>query len=100
MEGVDEVTLVSGNGEEFKIPEQVALQSPTLSKMLSSSFLEQKERRIVLSETDGKILSKVIEYLNYVYDNKDKDADEDIPEFNVPPEISLELLLVADYLQI
>ncbi|BAO41689.1 Elongin-C [Kluyveromyces marxianus] len=96
---MDEVSLVSGTGDVRVVKREIAMQSETLKRMLESSFLES-QGTIKLAEFDTKILDKVIEYMEYAYKYKDADEDIEVPEFEVSPEISLDLLLAADYLGI
>lgn len=51
--------------------------------------------RGVLTICSGVVLEKVCEYLYYSY--KYKDA-ADVPDMEIPPELCLELLMAADYL--
>ncbi|AET38264.1 elongin C Ecym_2544 [Eremothecium cymbalariae DBVPG len=95
----DSVILISSDNIKFEVARDVIILSPTLERMLNSTFLE-KEGQINLSNIEAEILSKAIEYLNYLFKYKDSEPDAEIPQFEVPPEISLELLLAADYLQI
>ncbi|CDO93793.1 unnamed protein product [Kluyveromyces dobzhanskii CBS 2104] len=67
--------------------------------MLESSFIES-QGIIRLEEFDTKILDNVIEYLEYKFKYQEADDDVEVPEFKVSPEISLDLLLAADYLGI
>lgn len=48
-----------------------------------------------LTVDSGIVLEKVCEYLYYF--EKHQDA-KDVPEMYIPPELSLELLMAADYL--
>ncbi|CAI4054545.1 hypothetical protein SUVZ_16G2370 [Saccharomyces uvarum] len=97
----DPVTLVSKDNKEYEISRSAAMVSPTLKAIIEGSFKESKGR-IELKEFDSHILEKIVEYLNYnyKYSGVDGDEDEDIPEFEIPTEMSLELLLAADYLNI
>ena len=50
------------------------------------------------NRTDGNsgiVLEKVAEYLYYNYKNRNR---EDVPDMDIPPELCLELLMAADYL--
>ena len=53
-------------------------------------------RRVyVLTLRSGLVLEKVCEY--FYYNEKYKDA-KDVPDMDIPTELSLELLIAADYL--
>ena len=68
--------------------------------MIEGSFRESKGR-IELKQFDSHILKKVVEYLNYNFQYSSiNEDDDDIPEFEIPTDMSLELLLAADYLNI
>ncbi|EJS41383.1 elc1p [Saccharomyces arboricola H-6] len=99
----DQITLVSKENKEYEISRAAAMVSPTLKAMIEGAFKESKGR-IELDQFDSPILEKVIGYLNYnfKYSSVDEDdiGDEEIPEFEIPTEMSLELLLAADYLSI
>lgn len=43
----------------------------------------------------GIVLEKVAEYFYYNYKNRDA---EDVPDMDIPPELCLELLMAADFL--
>lgn len=98
-EDMDEVKLVSSTGDIRTVPLDIAKQSPTLKRMLESGFAES-QGTIRLEEFDTAILEKVIEYMEYAYQYKDVTDETEVPEFDVSPEISLDLLLAADYLNI
>ncbi|CCH43283.1 hypothetical protein BN7_2831 [Wickerhamomyces ciferrii] len=91
------ITLVSSDGFEFIISKDAAMVSGTIKNMLSSTFRETEERKIRLQEMDGRLLNKVVEYL--YYNNKYKDS-VDVPEFNIPTEMALELLVASDFLDV
>ncbi|SCU85104.1 LADA_0D05732g1_1 [Lachancea dasiensis] len=97
---MSDIVLVSKNDAEFTISLEAASISPVLKNMLSSAFMEGHQRRVELKEIDPHVLEKVADYLEYRYKYIDATEDEDLPEFEVPTEMSLELLLVADYLNI
>lgn len=46
-------------------------------------------------ERSGIVLEKVAEYFYYNYRNRDA---EDVPDMDIPPELCLELLMAADFL--
>ncbi|KAJ5783128.1 hypothetical protein N7457_004902 [Penicillium paradoxum] len=93
------VTLVSRDGFEFIIPRNVACVSGTIRRMLdpSSKFSEGVTGRCVLDEFPGMVIEKVCEYLCYNEKHKDK---ANVPDMDIPPELCLELLMAADYLDV
>lgn len=90
-------TLVSQDGFEFTIPEEAAMLSALLAPMITNEFQEHKSRRAELENIDGHILERVCEYLCYSLKYKDQG---DVPDFDVPAELALELLVAADYLDV
>ena len=61
----------------------------------SSSYCERQTRRLTCSLFSGVILEKVCEYLYY---NEKYKGIKDVPDMDLPPELCLELLMAADYL--
>lgn len=97
LDGVEatEATLISSAGDEFVVARDVALMSGTIKLMLEGAFSESKGR-ISFAEITTPILEKVIAYLTYKLQWKDSQVP--IPEFDVEPEIALELLMAAEFL--
>ncbi|BCS20425.1 elongin C [Aspergillus puulaauensis] len=93
----DYVTLVSGDGFEYIIPRNTACVSGTIRRMLdpSSKFAEALSGRCVFENLSGIVLEKVCEYLCYNEKNKNQ---TNVPDMDIPPELCLELLMAADYL--
>lgn len=93
------VKLVSSDGFEYIILRELAMISPTLSSMLDENFefQESKLNRIVLQEIDSFLLEKVVDYLYY---NRKYSDQDDVPDFDIPTEMALELLVAADFLNI
>ncbi|KAL2849561.1 BTB/POZ protein [Aspergillus pseudoustus] len=91
------VTLVSGDGFEFIIPRSAACVSGTIRRMLdpSSKFSEALSGRCVFENLSGVVLEKVCEY--FCYNDKNKNQTN-VPDMDIPPELCLELLMAADYL--
>ncbi|EYE96408.1 elongin C [Aspergillus ruber CBS 135680] len=91
------VTLVSGDGFEFVVPRSTACVSGTIRRMLdpSSNFSEAITGRCVLETLSGVVLEKVCEYFCYNQKNKEQ---ANVPDMEIPPELCLELLMAADYL--
>jgi hypothetical protein len=50
---------------------------------------------VLTRERSGIVLEKVAEYFYYNYRNRDA---EDVPDMDIPPELCLELLMAADFL--
>lgn len=104
------VKLVSSDKFEFVILREVAEISPTLASMLNTKFQfkESKMNKITLNEIDGALLDKVVDYLYYNkkynsigHDDNDENRDDaNVPEFEIPTEMALELLVAADFLNI
>ncbi|KAL6941585.1 hypothetical protein ACO0RG_002720 [Hanseniaspora osmophila] len=101
-----EVVLVSRNGEEFPISTELAKISPIIKADIEMSTSKPNKPVVIeLKEIESNVLSKVIEYLKYKYeytkndDEYNEDAD-DIPAFDIPVDMSLDLLIAADYLNI
>ncbi|PIA13627.1 transcription elongation factor B polypeptide 1 [Coemansia reversa NRRL 1564] len=101
------VKLTSGDGFDFIISKNIAEQSPTLKNMLEISrggisndmaFTEALTNQIRLPEIRGKTLEKVCQYLFYKYRFADEGASDRVPDFGFDIEMSLELLMAADYL--
>lgn len=94
------VTLIASDRSEVQLSREAASVSSTLKSMLEGPFKES-DGRIELLTFDSRVLQKVAEYLEYNWQYRDADNDiEDVPEFEIPTEMALELLLAADYLGI
>ncbi|KAF7594453.1 Transcription elongation factor B (SIII), polypeptide 1 (15kDa, elongin C) [Aspergillus hancockii] len=91
------VTLVSGDGFEYIIPRSTACVSGTIRRMLehSNKFSEGLTGICVLENISGVVLEKVCEYFCYNEKNKNQ---TNVPDMEIPPELCLELLMAADYL--
>jgi transcription elongation factor B subunit 1 len=89
------VKLISAEGHEFFIDRRCAMVSGTIKAMLSGQFAESRGE-VRFPEIPGVILERVIQYLYYKvrYTN----SSQRIPNFNVEPEIALELLMASNYL--
>ncbi|KAF2152423.1 transcriptional elongation regulator Elc1/Elongin C [Myriangium duriaei CBS 260.36] len=93
------VTLVSSDGFDFIIQRSAACVSGTIKRMLDpqSGFAEARTGICRFENIPAVVLEKVCEYL--YYNEKHKDA-RDVPDMDIPPELSLELLMAADYLNV
>ncbi|CAG8561759.1 6441_t:CDS:2 [Ambispora gerdemannii] len=92
------VKLISSDGFEFIIARQAALCSGTIKNMLSSpgQFQESEKNEINFRDIKAVILEKVCQYLYYKV--KYTDSTNDIPNFDIDPQMGLELLMAADFL--
>jgi hypothetical protein len=89
------IKLKSAEGHEFFVDRRCAMVSGTIKQMLSSQFAENRGE-INFPEIPAVILEKLIQYLYYKvrYTN----SSQRIPEFQIEPEIAMELLIAAGYL--
>lgn len=93
------VKLISSEGFEFVVDHDAACVSNTIKNMLSSqgTFIETEQGEIRFPEISTPVLEVVCKYFYYKlrYANT---ASKNIPEFKVAPEMALELLMAANYL--
>ncbi|XP_044772018.1 elongin-C-like [Neomonachus schauinslandi] len=92
------VKLISSGGHEFIVKREHALTSGTIKAMLSGpgQFAENETNEVNFREISSHVLSKVCMYFTYkvCYTN----SSAEIPEFPIAPEIALELLMAANFL--
>ncbi|KAF2704570.1 POZ domain-containing protein [Pleomassaria siparia CBS 279.74] len=93
------VTLVSNDGFEFKILRSAACLAGAIKNSLDPTygFKEGSDNRVTLPTINGVTLEKVCEYLYY---NQKYAESKDAPDMEIPPELCLELLIAADYLDV
>ncbi|MCJ1327083.1 hypothetical protein MMC10_003749 [Thelotrema lepadinum] len=91
------VTLVSSDDFEFIVPRPTACVAGAVRKMLDpgSAFAESLTGRCKFENINGVVLEKVAEYLCYNAKNKSVTG---VADMEIPPELCLELLMAADYL--
>jgi hypothetical protein len=89
------VKLISAEGHEFFVDRRCALVSGTIKQMLSGQFAESRGE-VKFPEIPAVILEKVIQYLYYKV--RFTNGTMRVPEFEIEPELSLELLMAANYL--
>lgn len=89
------VKLVSSENHEFWVDRKCATVSGTIKAMLAGNFAESKGE-IRFPELSAHILEKVIQYMYYKI--KYTNSTVRIPEFQIEPEIALELLMAANFL--
>ena len=97
-EDFETVKLISADGHEFIIDRKAAMISGTIKSMLSgpATFAEKSLGEINFREITTPILEKVIQY--FYYKLKYTNSTTEIPEFPIEPEIALELLMAANFL--
>ncbi|CAB3360494.1 Hypothetical predicted protein [Cloeon dipterum] len=97
----DFVTLVSSEGKEFVVDRKIATTySKTLGLMLDRSCLrfEGDSNKIHLSGLSSRVLEYVCKYFEHKRIYKNCPSVDIIPEFDVPLEHALDLLLAAHLL--
>ncbi|KAI9346008.1 BTB/POZ protein [Zopfochytrium polystomum] len=96
---MDYIKLISADGFEFVIDRKCAMASDTLKNMLSSpgQFTESVQNEITFRDIKAIILEKVCKYLYHKvrYTN----STQEIPEFPIEVDISLELLMASDFFE-
>lgn len=91
------VKLISAEGHEFYLDRQVAISaSNTIRLMLEGSFREAQDNVIRFPDLASYVLERVIKYFHYKAQHTNSSAR--LPQFVIEPEIALELLLAAKYL--
>ncbi|EPX71353.1 elongin C [Schizosaccharomyces octosporus yFS286] len=90
------VKLISSDGFEFVLRKDIACISGTIKAILNEGvFAEAQNNECTFPDIRGSLLEKVCEYLHYNYRYKNQ---QDVPKFDIPPEMVLELLVTAEYL--
>jgi hypothetical protein len=91
------VKLVSAEGHEFFVERKIAIASSnTIRTMLEGQFRESKENVIRFPDISGYILERVVRYIYYKAQHTHSTTR--IPEFVIEPEVALELMIAAKYL--
>uniref|UniRef100_A0A914HA78 Elongin-C n=1 Tax=Globodera rostochiensis TaxID=31243 RepID=A0A914HA78_GLORO len=92
------VKLVSSDGHEFVIHKEHALISKTIRAMLSGpgQYAENETNEVHFREIPSHVLQKVCHY--FAYKARYTNSATEIPEFYVAPEVALELLMAANFL--
>lgn len=92
------VKLISSDGHEFIIKREYVLTSGTIKAMLSGpgQFAENETNEVNFREIPSHVLQKVCQY--FAYKVRYTNSSTEIPEFPIAPEIALELLMAANFL--
>lgn len=92
------ISLISRDGQRVVLPREAALVSGTLAGLNAFQSSAKGAAGVELDTVDqGKVLEKVAEYIMY----RAKWEGDPSPEgFDIPTEMALELLVVADYLDL
>lgn len=92
------IRLVSQDGHEFIIKRDYALISVTIKAMLDGpgQFAENETNQVNFREIPSHVLEKVCQY--FTYKIKYTNSSTEIPDFPIAPEIALELLMAANFL--
>lgn len=94
------VTLVSAEGFEYVVDYEAACVSNMIKNLMTSAggFSELESNKIKFPEITGVILEKVCQY--FYYKLRHTNSKEALPQFPLPPEMALELLMAANYLDV
>uniref|UniRef100_A0A2P2L4X5 Elongin-C n=1 Tax=Rhizophora mucronata TaxID=61149 RepID=A0A2P2L4X5_RHIMU len=92
----DKVKLISAEGFEFVIDKEAAMVSQTIRNMLTSpgSFAETQHGEVTFPEISTTILEKICQYFYWSLQY----ANGKETEFPIEPELTLELMMAANYL--
>lgn len=92
------IRLISQDGHEFIIRREYALISITIKAMLEGpgQFAERTTNEVKFKEIPSHVLEKVCQY--FTYKVKYTNSSSEIPDFPIAPEIALELLMAANFL--
>jgi transcription elongation factor B subunit 1 len=91
------VRLISEDGVEFVIERETALFSRTISMFLEPSLgFEESSGTIHLYGIPGRLVERVCSFLHH---RRRWDGQENHPVWEIGAEESLDLLLIADYLE-
>merc|ERR1712023_253376 len=92
------VKLKSGDGHEFIIEREAAMVSGTIKNMLSSpGMFVESSGEIKFPEINAQVLEKVCQYFHYKLKFTNNNSPQ-TPDFLIEPEVALELLMAANYL--
>lgn len=89
----------SNDGFTFVVPREAALVSETWKRMLSNESYVESETGVLQMDQPAEIVSYIVDYLFYHLRYR---ATEGHPEMkiNIPPELALQILVAADYINV
>eukprot|EP00127_Corallochytrium_limacisporum_P003578 Clim_evm61s150 gene=Clim_evmTU61s150 len=95
---VEYVKLISSDGHEFVVKRECAMVSGTIKSMLSGpgQFSENESNEIMFREITSHILEKVCTY--FYYKVRYANSTTEIPDFPIPNEQAIELLMASNFL--
>mmetsp|Transcript_19466 Transcript_19466/g.49875 ORF Transcript_19466/g.49875 Transcript_19466/m.49875 type:complete len:107 (+) Transcript_19466:96-416(+) len=95
------VKLISCDGKEFFCERKAAMISGTIKNMLTGpgQFTEKQMGEVSFPEISGDVLEKVLEYFHYKLRYTNVSSAEEVPEFDITPQVALPLLMAANYLE-
>ncbi|XP_051130671.1 uncharacterized protein LOC127251123 [Andrographis paniculata] len=96
MKKEDTLKLISAEGFEFIVDEEAAMVSQVIHSMLTSPgcFAEKERREVKFPEIRTTILEKICQYFYWSLQY----ASGKETEFHIEPELTLELLMAANFL--
>jgi len=111
------IRLVSSDGFSFTVDQEYAMLSAVVRTMMRSPFKESKTRVVHLRSITGSALEIICQYLYYIprhhsrqeqalSSSKNGDGgctsaiDSFLESFDVPPELSVEVLIGARFLEL
>lgn len=97
---MEPIKLISAEGHEFIVDRKCATISGTIKSMLTGpgNFSESAAGEITFPEISTRILEKVVQYLYYKLRYTNHPSNTPLPQFKIEPEIALELLMAANFL--
>ncbi|KJE94675.1 hypothetical protein CAOG_05287 [Capsaspora owczarzaki ATCC 30864] len=92
------VKIISADNFVFIVSKRCATVSNTIKSMLSGNFVEKKNNEVHCREIPSGILEKVCKY--FYYKVRHTNSTSETPEFDIEPEIAIELLMAANFLDV
>lgn len=92
------VKLISSSNHIFYVEKKVAMVSGMIRATLqTTAFQESESQEISFPELDTPVLEKVIEYFHYKH--RYNNSRVPIPEFQIAPDMAIDVLIAANYLE-